>query len=102
MHNPQFNTRALLFVIATCAISFALIGGRPHQYMLTAALMILLFWLGAALAFAGEAMNNHGDVWLIPGVVTSVIGALVAVIALFTMLFYSGLFVFAEFPKWVL
>ena len=102
MRNPQFNTRVLLFVIATCAISFALIGGRPHQYMLTVALMILLFWLGAALAFVGEAMNNQDDVWLIPGVVTSVIGALVAVIALFTMLFYIGLFVLVELPEWVL
>ena len=96
--NAQYSIRSWFVFSSGCAIGCALLGLRAHTHLTTCGGMLLLFWFGVALAFAGEVLNQRGDTWLLPAVGASIIGSLVALISLFTAVFYGGLFLSGRLP----
>ena len=90
--NAQFSIRTWLIFSAGCAVGCFLLGLRQHSYLTTCGSMLLLFWVGVAVAFVGEVLNEQQDCWLLPAVCSSIVGSLVALISLFTAMYYGVLF----------
>ena len=90
--NAQFSMRSWLIFSSGCAVGFSLLGLRVHTYLTTCGGMLLLFWAGVAMAFVGEVLNERQDRWLFPAVCSSIVGSLVALISLFTAMYYGLLF----------
>ena len=90
--NAQFSMRTWLIFSAGCAAGCSVLGLRLHSYLTTCGSMLLLFWAGVAVAFVGEVLNERQDRWLFPAVCSSIVGSLVALISLFTAMYYGLLF----------
>lgn len=96
---PQFSLRGLLGISATCAVAFATCSAGLHDYLTVAASMVIVFWLGAGLCFAGLVMDSEGDSWLVPAVLAEISGTILSAIALFTATYYSGMYLLVELPR---
>ncbi len=88
---PQFSTRLLLFVMASCSLAFASWAAKPHIYVVLAASMIPVFWVGAGCVFLGSLLVTHGDAWSLPSAMFDVTGAILCLIAVFGAVFYTAM-----------
>ena len=90
---PQFSFRLLLIMVASCGIAMAIIVRSPHAYITWVASCVPVFWGGMLFVLIGAAVELRGDRWLLLGVCTGILGALVCVISVFTGVFYFGTYV---------
>ena len=97
--NAQFSVRTWLIFSGGCAAGCSLLGLRLHAYLTTCGSMLLLFWAGVAVAFVGEVLNEQRDCWLLPAVCSSIVGSLVALISLFTAMYYGALFLVSHVAR---
>jgi hypothetical protein len=82
-------------MLTSCAVAFAIFGAQSHDYLNVAAAMVIIFWMGTALAFVGLVLDRHGDLWFAPASLAESIGLGTIVIALFTGAYYGAMFILA-------
>lgn len=90
---PQFSFRMLLVMVATLGVALAVIVQPPHNYIAMMAYCVPTFWVGVLCVLVGAGVELIGDRWLLLGISTGIVGALVCVISVFTCVFYFGTYV---------
>ena len=77
--------------MASCSLTFATWSLGPHAYLVLAASMIPLFWIGAGCVFVGDVLVTRGDRWSLASALLDVVGAILCLVALFGAVFYLGM-----------
>ena len=90
---PQFSFRMMLIMVSTCGVATAVLARSPHDYITWVAGCVPVFWGGMLCLLVGAVFEMKGASWLLLGVCTGVLGALVCVISVFTGVFYFGTYV---------
>jgi hypothetical protein len=85
---PQFSTRLLLVIMASCSVAFAMWAWRPHVLVVLAASTIPVFWVGVGCLFFAAVLVARGDSWSFPSALLDVVGAVLCLISIFGLVFF--------------
>lgn len=88
---PQFSTRLLLVIMASCSVAFAIWTWRPHVLVVLAASTIPVFWLGVGCLFVAAVLVSHGDAWSFPSALLDVVGAILCLVSIFGLVFFLSM-----------